>query len=1130
MSRHNNTQKYTQMTQILNEIRQPQSIEERIPLIALVSGLLAFIFFFALPFLPVKQVQSSFDWPQDENLSAVNAPLISLAPEKLDITVPLAVVDAMNPGQTTVLSTLPEDSTEAVDRGLFVNAPEDGGINVSTLNEVIFELDADEVSQMRDGSLRITVDGDMVRVDAPGTKYDTTIKDDMRPQVTGMYTELSAEKARELVDAGLTAHVEINSRFTSSPSVIKWMAMILGTLSAVVALWALAQLDLRDGRRLPLLRPEWKTFKPLDGVVLSVLGFWHIFGANTSDDGFLLTMARVANDSDYMANYYRWYGVPEAPFGSPFYDLLSLLAKVSTASAWMRLPTLIAGICIWWILSREILPRLGEKIATRRVAYWTAAFMFLAFWLPYDNGLRPEPIIALGAIATWASFESAISSRRLLPAAMGTIFAAFTLACGPTGLTAVGVFLVCLPQVLRIVNERRVYAPLSAIVAPFLAVGFAVMVPVFHDQTLAAVLESTSVRSYVGPALEWYHEFVRYANLFEPGADGSLARRFAMLTLLFCLALVLWALTRWDAVPGANKAPTQRLLAIFAMSMFFLMFTPTKWTHHFGIYAGLAGAAAALGAVALSEITARSARARSFALAAITFILALSFAGANAWWYISSFSVPWWDKSVQVKRIEAASVLLAITLIIVAVGIYQSFSRSLGEKKSGRRHKESDSVASLRMRQAMTAPIAVACILIVAFSCLTFVKAFATQAPAYSVGLGNLRSLKGDTCQLSGDVLVEANTNDSFLTPVDGVPLGRSLESGTVRGFHPGGVPAFINSERKGVPNIGSMGQTQVVQDAQTSDDANAEPNDEQAQSTSRTTTQGNRPAEQIGVNGSTVRLPFNLDYNRVPVVGSFAASTQATAELKTAWYELPEATEDAPLLVTSVAGRIAHHDINGVKQKGQTLALQYGTRNEDGSVSDIGELEMLDPGPAIKWRNLRYPIADLPDSANVVRLVGEDINLDPYEWMAVTPLRNPKLEHLTDVFDEDTPGLLDWTVALQFPCHRTFNHYAGVAEIPQFRISPDAPGKEELSDFMDFLGGGALATSEAVNSAYEIPGYLDRDWGRDWGSVHRYTLRTNSRGEEPMPAKIDYEKVTRSGVWHPSDMKIRDPYEKTRE
>ena len=401
------TQKQTQMNQMEKQThmpQNPQSTQKWIPVTAMVSGLLAFIFFFALPFLPVKQVQSSFNWPQDEALTSVNAPLISLAPEKLDITVPLSVVDAMNPGQTTVLSTLPEDSTEAVNRGLFVNAPEEGGLNVSTLNEVIFDLSAQEVAQMRDESIRITADGDSVRVDAPGTKFDAETKEDMRPQVTGIYTELSAEKAQELKHAGLTAHVEINSRFTSSPSAIKWAAMILGSLSALVALWALAKLDLRDGRRLPLLRPEWKTFKPLDGVVLGILGFWHIFGANTSDDGFLLTMARVANDSDYMANYYRWYGVPEAPFGSPFYDILSLLAKVSTASAWMRLPTLIAGILIWWILSREILPRLGEKIATRRVAYWTAAFMFLAFWLPYDNGLRPEPIIALGALATWASF------------------------------------------------------------------------------------------------------------------------------------------------------------------------------------------------------------------------------------------------------------------------------------------------------------------------------------------------------------------------------------------------------------------------------------------------------------------------------------------------------------------------------------------------------------------------------------------------------------------------------------------------------------------------------------------------------------------------------------------------------
>ena len=1135
----------------------PQRSPRRLNRVAMLSGVLAFLFFALTPLLPVKQVQSSFDWPQNGSLNSVNAPLISLAPESLDMTIPLTVSDSLNPGQTNVLSTLPPDSTEALDRGLFITAPEEGGLTVSSLNEVIFELSPEELDSVHkeDGAaLKLEATGDGVTVTVPGTEFKGESEDDMRPQLTGIYTELSEEQAQALIDAGLNAHVEINSRFTSSPSAVKWVAMIAGSISAVIALWSIVRLDLLDGRKLRPLRPEWKTLKPLDAVVVGLLLFWHFFGANTSDDGFLLTMARVANDSDYMANYYRWYGVPESPFGAPFYNLLSMLSQVSTASAWMRLPTLLSGIAIWFVLSREILPRLGSAIATRRVAYWTAAFMFLAFWMPYDNGLRPEPIIALGTIVTWASFESAIASRRLTPAALGTVFAAFTLACGPTGLTAVGIFLVCLPRVFRIMRERTAIAPPAAYVLPFLGLGFAVMIPVFHDQTLASVLEATAVRSEVGPALEWFNEYVRYSTLFEAAVDGSMTRRFAMFTLLFCLGLVLWSMSRFGKVEGAEKDPTRRLLAIFALSMFFLMFTPTKWTHHFGIYAGLAGAAAALGAVVLAQIASRSARARTFSLAAVMFLLAISLAGWNAWWYVSSFAVPWWDKTIQFKGIEASTVMLGLCLITVVVGVFQSlrFSRRREQAEAAGKLREfeaAEAAEGSRFRTIMTAPIAVASILVVTFSCLTFVKSFVDQAPAYSVGMGNLRSLKGDTCQLSGDVLLETNTNDSFLTPVDGVPLGRSLESGTVRGFHPEGVPAYIDSENEGSASVGKIGDTNAASDsgsntANSSGDSSAGADNAAAetptgsgtggddvtsdtvQSTSRAGTQGNRSPDQVGINGSTVRLPFNLDYNRIPVLGTFNENAQSSSEITTSWFELPEATEEAPLLVASVAGRIEHHDINGEEKEGQTLKLEYGTRNDDGSVTGIGEVEMLDPGPAVKWRNLRYPIADLPEEANVVRLAGEDINLDPYEWMALTPLRNPTLEHITEVFDSETPGLLDWSVALQFPCHRTFNHYAGVTEIPQFRISPDAPGKEQLSGFQDFLGGGALSTAEAVNSAYEMPGYLDKDWHRDWGSAYRYVLRTNSLGQDPAPAEINYEEIMRSGWWKSSDMKIRNPHE----
>lgn len=1060
---------------------------------AIVSGLLAFVFFILTPFLPVNQVQSSLQWPQNGQVAAVNAPLISVAPQQVDLTVPLVATQRLRPGQSTVLSTVPGSSKEAYDRGLFISS-QDGGLVVSSINEVLFELSPAQLAQVEDKQLRVRITDEEAVVEVPGTSYREVLdEEDYRPQLSGIYTELVPEASAELIDAGLAADVEINSRFTSSPTLLKSAAMWLGLLCAAVSLWALWRLDQCDGKRFVLFSRGWRKFRPLDGIVLAVLGFWHVFGANTSDDGFLLTMARVATESDYMANYYRWYGVPEAPFGSPFYDILSLLSLVTTASMWMRLPTLLAGIAIWWLVSRSLLPRI---IKGRRVAYWTAAFVFLAFWLPYNNGTRPEPIIAFGITLTWALFERSIGTRRLAPAALGALTAALTLACGPTGLAAVGIFLVCLPQVFSMMNTRRYIAPWLAYIAPFLGIGLAVMVPVFKDQTLATVLEATAVRSEVGPALPWSSEWVRYGTLFQEAVDGSMSRRFPMFVFMLSVVLVLWALAHFGKVPGARKAPVQRLMLIIGLATFFLMFTPTKWTHHFGIYAGVGAVLVALGSVVLSTYALQSTRNRTFALAAVCFVLAFTLAGWNAWWYVSSFGVPWWDRTVQYKGVEANSIMLAITLVVVLVGVVQSLRGKRG-------------VDTQRWAGVLSAPIAIAAIVMVAFSCLTFVKAFASQAPAYSVGMGNVKAFGGDVCALGGEVLLESDTNDSFLTPIDGIPLGRSLDSGENRNFTPDGVPAFIAAEN-------STNTEVTIETPET--DAN-----EESENTESKNPEGNRPESMRGVNNSTVRLPFNLDYNRVPVLGTFEDTPTQAAYLETAWFELPQAREDTPLLVASVAGKIAHHDINGVEQEGAELKLEYGSRSADGSVEVLGEVEMLDQGPTPQWRNLRYPVADLPAEASVVRLVAQDSSLAKEEWLAVTPLRMPTLVPLQEMFDADTPGLLDWSVAFQYPCQRTFNHYAGVAEIPQFRVMPDAPGKQQLSGFMDFLGGGSLATAEAVNYSYEIPGYMRGDWQRDWGSIDKYELRTNSVGEAPSEAEITHETVRRSGLWNPGPMKIRE-------
>ena len=296
-----------------------------------------------------------------------------------------------------VYGTVPPESKKASNRGLFVRA-NDEGLSVVSLDEVLLTLNAKEVAKLpKDATIEISATGDGTSVSVG--EHEKTTEEDLRPQVTGVYTEID-EKAdvQALLDDGLNVHVDINSRFTSSPTLLKTIAMWLGIAMVVVSLFCLWRIDRLDGRRFGFMPETWKKVRPLDGVVAAILGFWYILGANTSDDGFIFSMSRVFDHATYMANYYRWYGVPEAPFGAPYYDLVAVLSQISTASVFVRLPGLISGLIIWFILSREMLPRFGQLVDGRRVAHWTAALMFLAFWLPYNNGTRPEPIVALGVM------------------------------------------------------------------------------------------------------------------------------------------------------------------------------------------------------------------------------------------------------------------------------------------------------------------------------------------------------------------------------------------------------------------------------------------------------------------------------------------------------------------------------------------------------------------------------------------------------------------------------------------------------------------------------------------------------------------------------------------------------------
>lgn len=1087
--------------------------------VALLSGLLSLVMFIALPFLPVNQVQSQLNWPQNNTVESVNAPLMSYTPQSLTMDIPLSTAENLRDGENMIVGTLPTDSEKPTARGLIVRANDQGDVEVVVRSKRLMELTSAEIAALGpDAKLHIHLTDELSTANIVDGSQDITesIDEDLRPQVTGIYTELQSNTPAN----GMSVNVEINSRFTSSPTIIKYAAMYLGALFALVALYCIWRIDRLDGRgRVRWLEKGSFKPRPTDFIVGAVLLYWHIFGANTSDDGFILTMGRASHDSTYMANYYRWFGVPESPFGAPYYDLLAFLSSISTASTFMRLPALCAALGIWFIISRMALPILGKGIARRKVAVLSAAFMFLAFWLPYNNGLRPEPIVALGALSTWVLFERAIATRRLFPAAIGTIIAAFTLACGPTGLMAVAALLAGLSGVLRIMYQRtasfgksKVFA-WAAMLLPFFAAGFSVLIAVFGDQTLMTVLESTSVRGEKGPALSWYHEFVRYQTLLQQTVDGSFSRRFPVLFMLFALAAVVAATLRANRVPTAKFGPSQRLVLIMLGTFFFLCFTPTKWSHHFGIFAGLGAVTAALGAVSLSYFALRSRKVQTLLLGASLFIFAIALAGTNGWWYTSSYAIPWWDKTIQLAGIEAGTVMLGIALVVLLIGAIQSFRgdfRYMEAEADGLSEQAAEDAragkVSKRFAGAASAPIAVLCAITVLVSSASFAKAFVSQYPAYSVGLGNLRTLTGDRCALANDVLVETNTGDSFLQPISGT-LGDSLEAEPARGFAPNRIPTELTAD---VPHTATS-TSLTNETAQDGVDPNADENSDDG------TTTGRRATE--GVNGSNINLPFELDYNQIPVLGSYTETNQDYAETTTEWYELPAATEEAPLIVVSVAGRVAHVDINGIEEDGQKVALQYGKRNGN-NVEELGEVQMYDIGPAPTWRNLRFPLADLPPEADVVRLNVVDDDLDPDMWVAFTPPRVPSMDTLNNVV-ADAPAVLDWSVPLQFPCQQPFRHYAGVAEIPEYRVSPDTGGKVTGTGFQDFSGGGIMGTAEAVNYRVLMSTYSKNDWNRDWGSLEKLVTRPNSEGDTPAVAEIETETITRSGLWYPGPMNI---------
>jgi arabinosyltransferase B len=1051
--------------------------------VAMVAGLIGFVCSVLTPLLPVVQTTATLNWPQAGQMNSVTAPLITFTPVTMSVTVPCDVIRKMPPAGGMVLGTAPPDGKQAALNALFVNVSSTR-VDVTDRNVVISSVPrarvADpacqriEITSSEAGTFATFVGLNFTSGPTPGQPLRSGFADpNLRPSVVGVFTDLTGTAPQ-----GLSLSATIDTRYTTKPTALKLTAMVLAIVATIVALIALWRLDQLDGRRMRRVIPSrWRTFTAVDVVVVGGFLLWHVIGANSSDDGYILAMARVADQAGYMSNYFRWFGSPEDPFGW-YYNLLALMTHVSDASIWIRLPDLICALVCWLLLSREVLPRLGPAVSTSRAAMWAAGLVLLAAWMPFNNGLRPEGQIATGALITYVLIERAIISGRLTPAALAVTTAAFTLGIQPTGLIAVAALLAGGRPLLRILVRRHRVVGTWPLVLPLLAAGFVIVAVVFADQTLATVLEATRIRTDIGPSQPWYTENLRYYYVFLPTVDGSLSRRFGFFITALSLFASLFIMLRRKRVPGIARGPVWRLMGIIFGTMFFLMFTPTKWVHHFGLFAAVGAAMAAVATVLVSRAVLHSARNRMAFTAAVLFLLALCFATTNGWWYVSSYGVPFNNAMPKIAGMTVSTVFF----VLFAIAALWAFLLHFAPR---------DRPESRLARWVTAAPIPITAGFMVVVFVGSMLAGVVRQYPTYSNASSNLRALAG-SCGLADDVLVEPDSNDGFLDPLPGNygPLG-PLGGVSPVGFTPNGVPEHIVAEAIRLTNPAPG--TDYDWDAPVK-------------------------LTSPGVNGSTVPLPYGLDPRRVPLAGTYIQGAQQESRLASAWYQLPPPDDAHPLVVVTAAGNITGNSVFNGHTEGQTVALEYARPGPDGAPVPAGRVEPYDLGPIPSWRNLRYARSEIPADATAVRVIAEDLSLTPGDWIAVTPPRVPELRSVQEYLGSDQPVLMDWAVGLAFPCQQPMLHANGVTQIPKFRITPDYNAKKlDTDSWEDGLNGGLLGITDLLLRAHVMATYLSHDWGRDWGSLRKFDTV-----EDAQPAQIDLGTATRSGLYSPGRIRIK--------
>ncbi|MGY1621923.1 arabinosyltransferase domain-containing protein [Geodermatophilus sp. SYSU D00965] len=570
--------------------------------VPLLLALLAVLCAVALPLAPVEMSVPTVSWPQDpQRPAATMLELTNQEPLALDVRFSCAAVAAAAATpEGVVVSTLVPGHPAAQTDGLLVTA-RDGTLRVlargqELLAEPVRGGDCAYGVEASRAGLSVTRDG--VRLasvpvaDGPDTLPDVDV--------------LATSVTRLPTDDDLRVQVTVDDQFNTTPTAVKGVLVAVLLLSAAGALVALWRRERGLPRPAPVDRgpsPGWPA-RVVDVLVVGTLLLWWFIAPLSDDDGYYAAMARNASAEGFVGNYYQILNQSFTPF-TWFYRLLGWWQQVGTSPVLLRVPALLVGLGTW-VLLRRFVTRPGglpDEWAGRRAARLAVvvvlAATFLAWWLPYGMGVRPEAVVGLLALATMTAVAAALRTGRLLPLALGVGVAAMAVVVHPTGFVALAPLVAALPRLVPLVAGGQPWRERLTRTALVVAPGALASAAAFADGTLHDFLRGQAVFLSIQAQDDWTGEYQRYGFLLASNPMGAYGRRAAVLVGIVLLA---WFWLAAAAARGrGDRLPALLTLAGGSLTAAFLLLwlTPSKWTHHFGALAGLGPAFLALFLVAL---------------------------------------------------------------------------------------------------------------------------------------------------------------------------------------------------------------------------------------------------------------------------------------------------------------------------------------------------------------------------------------------------------------------------------------------------------------------------------------------------------------------------------------------------